>query len=409
MYLLGLVYYVPIHTFTWFVIILSISMFTLGAVTCTFLYRLPAKQTPTQLKKIKQDLLTSIDHQKFKTGIIILFTMGGLFLAVYLNSIRTTFGLETIIFRPYIVRAAIANGQTPGGFHYFYFMELVAVLVFIYFWLYKKHMTVFLYLIGIISTISLILTTAKVNITKVVVWCVVLTILLSLDYLNARNFALLMATLVTVGLSLFVGLSDWGGESFDNSIWSSYFTQDEIQINGNIVSAYIYNTGQIPTLDRVLHDSSIEHQYGKLTFLPISKIIRVFDRSFSVPSHIGKFYNIPYPFNVATYLDVMYKDFGVWGIISISFILGWIISFAYLKFLQEHKSLWLLYINSVFALWIFSSVSAASYIKPSYWFQIGAGFLLTVYCLPKRMPGPKFDLAHNNKSNINKNDAHKQA
>jgi oligosaccharide repeat unit polymerase len=111
----------------------------------------------------------------------------------------------------------------------------------------------------------------------------------------------------------------------------------------------------------------------------VTKVVGAFVPGFEVPSHIGDYYYVPFPFNVATYLDVMYKDFGFFGILVLPAIFGFIFTIFFVRLIRSEASFWLLFINVIFALWIFDSAGAAPYLKPVYWFQIGAGFLIAQF------------------------------
>jgi oligosaccharide repeat unit polymerase len=264
-------------------------------------------------------------------------------------------------------------------------MEIAGALAFLYVWLYRRETPWMMILVGGFAAISLILTTAKVNIAKVMTWCIFLLLYLNIARLKVGRASVLAVITVILGFGLFVVLSTWGAEEFESSTWYRYVPVSGYA--GNLLYAYIYNTGQIPTLDQLLHDPGIEFQWGKLTLLPIAKVMGIVIPEFTVPSHIGTFYPIPFPFNVATYLDVMYKDFGLVGTLVLPFMLGWLISAVFIRFLRTPSSFWFFYLNIILSLWINASVSAAGHIKPVYWFQIGVGYILAKYVsrpVPKR-------------------------
>jgi len=376
LYLLNFAGYDPIQPLTWLVLVWSMSAFAIGSLI-PMLYASIKRAVPLEIQDVARALREVIDKRKFTKAITLLCFLGFLVLLLYLYSIERSYGISTLLFAPYIVRANIAVGQVPLGFHYFYLIETSGALIFLYICLYRRKTPWLLILLGGFAAASLILTTAKVNLMKLIVWCIFLLLYLNLNRLGIRRASALVVLTLVAGFGLFIVLSSWGGEEFENTAWYRYVPVSGYA--GKLLYAYIYNTGQIPTLDKLLHDPSVEFQWGKLTFLPIAKLIGMVIPEFTVPSHIGTFYPIPFPFNVATYLDVMYKDFGLLGTLLIPFVLGWLTSAMFIRFLRTPSNLWLFYLNTIFALWINASVSAAGYLKPVYWFQIGVGYIVARY------------------------------
>ena len=375
LYLLNFAGYDAIRPLTWIVLVWSMGAFAIGSLIP--MLSASRRAVPLEIPDVAAALREVIDKRNFTKAINLLFFLGVLVLLLYLYSIEGSYGISVLVFTPYIVRANIAIGRVPLGFQYFYLMETVTALIFLYIYLYRRKTPRLLILLGGFAAASLVLTTGKVNLVKLVGWCIFLLLYLNLNRLTAARASALAVVTLLLGFGLFVVLSTWGGEEFENTLWYQY-----VPVSGhvgNLLYAYIYNTGQIPTLDNLLHDSGVEFQWGKLTFLPIAKLIGIVIPEFTVPSHIGTFYPIPFPFNVATYLDVMYKDFGLFGTLLLPFVLGWLTSAMFVRFLRTPCSFWLFYLNTILALWVNASVSAAGYLKPVYWFQIGVGYILARY------------------------------
>lgn len=377
--------YDEISSLTWWVVVGSFLAFSCGALVPLLKnHYLLAEVQPGH---IKEGLRTSIDSPKFLRSIVVLFILGALVFGVYMFNINRSFGIVNFLVSGQMVRIAISEGDLPVGFHYLYIMELVGPLCFLYYLINRQQTPKWLFLIMVFSVISLIFTTGRTNMTKAIVWMFYVLLFFEIQQLNLKRFAKIIGGLLCVIVGLFFLIGLWKHGTFATT---------ESREDGNSAAAsslalpYLYMSIELPVLDKMLNDPNIQQEWGKYTFLPIVKIAKLFNKDVKVPSHVGEFYDTPLPANIATYLDLMYKDFWLIGPIILPALLGFVSSFFFTRLLFGRVTLTIFMVNTVLALTIFSSVSAANYMKPSYWFQIFAVIAISHYCFNNIItPGDK--------------------
>ena len=372
LYSLGLVQFDAVRTSTWVVAIGSVGAFAIGASVPGWVFR---GGTVDHRDATASHLRSVVSEIRLRRAVLVLFAIGSILLARYLWTVWHSFGLRTLFETPYVVRQALAEGAIPAGFHYFYVMELVAAIGFVHVFLFRLRKNVVIAVVMTIAAASVVLTTGKVNIAKVLVWWFFLLMFLRIDRPFRASVAMAIPVAM-VGFALFATLTVWGGEAFVDTPWSTHVATD--WSGSNLTYFYVLSTGPFVALDKLLQDETVIFEWGKYTLLPVVKLLHEAGLPIDVPTHIGRFYDIPIPFNVATYLDVLYTDFGLAGTLVIPVCLGVISGLAYFR-LRRTRSLWWVLANSILALWIYASVAAASYIKPSYWFQIMVALLVARY------------------------------
>jgi oligosaccharide repeat unit polymerase len=263
------------------------------------------------------------------------------------------------------------SGPLPG-FHYLYIYEMILPLTVLHLTIHGGRKSKYLIFFAFIATTLLLFTAAKVNIIKAIIWSIFAYSFVKLEkeyLIKIISIGLIMLTIIITGFIFYT--------SFTGEIKSR---PDQWY---NIYSRF---SAQLPTLDKLLNDSNVVLQYGKLSFLPLVKIYSIFFPETIVPSHILDFYDVPIEFNVATYLDVMYKDFGVLGIVTIPFFFGVFCGFCYKNYQNKKHSFWALYLLVIASLWVWASSSTAGFIKPVYWFQLAAGLLINYYIKKRDLP-----------------------
>lgn len=356
-YYINILGYDEISRWTWFVIISSLICFLLGAAIPLLSF-----EKHRSLNSRQAILAKHVSPEKLRLAILIIFIIGGLFHLVYLYYIYQLYGLGILLQLPALRGMMRDDGVVPG-FYYFYFYEMVLPLSILYISIFGRKKTKLLILFSILATFALLFTAAKVNVFKAIFWGIFIYTFLNIDQLNVKNTLRTILVIVSIGLLLFLFHTGMTGE-----------------VKGQQFSdIYARFSAQLPTLDKLLHDQTVEFQHGKLIVLPLTKLLHVFIPSIDVPSHILEFYQVPYLWNIATYLDIMYKDFGVAGTLFIPFIFGIIASYSFVKFLHYPERLWLLYFNVIIGLWIWGSPSVAGFIKPVYWFQLICGGIICWY------------------------------
>lgn len=372
---LNLLGYDEISPLTWWVVFGSYLAFSLGAL-------LPMLKSRSIFRRqgishIQDGLRDSINPQKLLKAIFILFMLGTIIFLVFMYNVGTTLGLGNFLQNGQILRLAMNEGELPFGFHYLYIMEMVGPLCFLYFLLFKKKTPKWVFAAMVLSIASLFFTTARTNMTKSLVWILYILMFFQIEYLRIKRFSKIVAAMVGLALGMFFVIGIWTSETFGST---------EIFKSGNysgpgasLLMPYFYMSVELPVLDKILQDPNIQFEWGKYTFLPVFKVLKLFSPEMSVPSHIGQFYYTPLASNIATYLDLMYKDFGLIGPIILPFLIGAVSSYLFARMLFNRVGLALFMINTIMAMTIFASTSSANYMKASYWFQIFAILVISHY------------------------------
>lgn len=375
---INLVGYDEISPLTWWVVVGSFLSFSCGALVP--MLKNQSLSVDQQPEHIQEGLRTSIDRTKFLRSIVVLFLLGTFVFVIYLYNVHRSFGIANFLVSGQLVRIGIAEGQVPMGFHYLYIMELVGPLGFLYYLLYRQQTPKWLFIVLVLSVISLFFTTGRTNISKAIVWIFYIYVFFEVQSLSLRKLVKITGGLLGVIIGLFFLIGLWKHGTF---VKNESQTERNSAPVASLMLPYFYMSVELPVLDKMLNDPSVKQEWGKLTFLPVTKLTKLFFKDVKVPSHIGEFYDTPLTANIATYLDLMYKDFWYIGPIVLPAILGYISSFFFAWLLFGRVTLAIFMINTILALTIFASVSSANYMKPSYWFQIIVVILMSRYCREK--------------------------
>ncbi|MBW3664459.1 MAG: oligosaccharide repeat unit polymerase [Actinobacteria bacterium] len=361
-YLLVPYQYVEIGSRTWAVVGLSLGSILLGY------FVIVSKRRDAPTKDLKFDGNGALYWRAYWS----IFLVGAALFTIYLFNLLSRFGLSTMLESSHTIRLAISRGSIPTGFHYFYAFEMILPLAaFGYVRLRGEKPRLFALVASAgFASAALLATTARTNLTKSIIWALIV-LYVSSDRLRFRVRDLrLVFTMIAVVLAVFSLMGNMLGKSYENS---TLVSSGLVDISGPLQEVALplhYSAGPLPTLDRLLEDTDPPVTWGALTFHPLAKVAEVFLPDYDAPSHIGEFYEIPYRFNVATFIDIGYKDFRLFGVALTGWILGILAGVVTLHARRMNKgSVCWTFAFSIVALVIFASPSSASYIKFSYWIQ----------------------------------------
>ena len=121
-----------------------------------------------------------------------------------------------------------------------------------------------------------------------------------------------------------------------------------------------------------------------MIFLPIAKLAQIVFPEIEVPSHVLNFYDTPDSFNLATYLDVFYRDFGLAGVVICPWFFGVLSAYVYYVYRVNKRSFWAIFAMSIIVLWTIASPFTAGFIKPSFWFQVFFGYIVYLFIRIKK-------------------------
>ncbi len=358
--------YYHVSISTWVVIVLSLLTFYLGVFT-VWVYGMRCNSAIVNDCTLERVALLRmyLNKRKLRNGIVFIGLLGGIFFIVYIKNIADRYGVNMIVFSLLELREDMRNEGVFPGFHFFYFFQMVLPLTTLYLVLYGMKRNILLIVFALISTLCLLMTGAKVNIFDAIIWSGVVYLLLRLEKISIERGVVGLFFFAVLGISIF--------------LVHTKFTGEIVGVSNQSADIYQRFSAQFPTFDMLINDSSIEHSYGKLSLLPLVKVVHVFFSEVEVPNHILQFYNVPVRFNLATYLDVLYRDFGLAGVVVGPWFFGVLCGFAFLLYRNKKESFLALFFLSIVILWVLSSPYAAGYIKPIFWFQILIGYILYLY------------------------------
>jgi oligosaccharide repeat unit polymerase len=370
----------------WFGVASALLCFLIGYLVV----RAPARRRPAAAWAMAGQRLEVPVPRRLWRAVLAVFGVGLMLYLVYAVQVALEYGPIAAVLGPSQLRAAITNGQVPFGFHYLYFFEMVPALTVLLARHYRlsRPQVRLLIVIGTFTAVTLLGTTARTNAFKAVVWAGVVYLYTSRPRLFNRRLAVLVGGGVLLLMFLFTAIGNNLGKSYANSAFGtrgivlpSWFRP--------LALPYHYNAAELPTLDALLHDGSVTPAYGTNTFNPLASALAAVIPGFSAPSHIGQFYSNPYPFNVATQLDVFFRDFGLVGLPLGSFVLGLLAGVITGRFFAKP---WLpsrIMLVSWLAMILNSSTGAAAFAKISYVLQLVIILAIGRYVKERLLPGPE--------------------
>lgn len=334
---------------------LSIVTFVLGSYINLIIKNLNKKHLNSKTRKYENlFFMDSIDENKLKKAIGVLFTLsiiGFLLNLIYLN---TKFGLTNILSNPVILNTAIANGEVTNNFHnYLMILSIPNSMLILFFLMANKNKpNRYLKLMFVIEII--IHYTVKRN---RLFYAIVLNILLYL-YMskkltnfswinkkrrkNYKNIVFIVITAI-VCIYLFTNLQE--------ALNKSEFTNGElfgINIPSSLITVIKYFAGNLVSMGLLLDIEYTQISLGTATFRFIYKFLEklkliTFDDSYLSMA----FVNIPTPYNTTSLQYYIYRDFGIIGMLIFFFTLGYISSEIYMRFKMRSNSKYIFYVTII--------------------------------------------------------------
>jgi oligosaccharide repeat unit polymerase len=107
-----------------------------------------------------------------------------------------------------------------------------------------------------------------------------------------------------------------------------------------LASAYVYIAANIPAFDGYMFHHQGEYTWGLFGTLPVAKFLQhVGLLQHALPNEVGDFVEVPFLFNTYTYLNVFYRDFGIFGALLCPLLVGYIGNRFYLRACRQGR-LW---------------------------------------------------------------------
>lgn len=293
-------------------------------------------------------------------------------LGYYIVAIGSNFSLDALVFDREALRISIREEGALPGFHYFYILELLPALC-----IYTRRVAskslgrwehLALKVVPALAFIGLFAKTGRSNIGKAVMLAFFVWLVARYGFPKWRGVLRALAPVVLIMAMVMLGLGLARGKSFDQPPMNDV-VQDPGTVGVPLLLLHRY-AAPVPTLDGLLNDESISPTWGALTLRPIAQVAGAVYPDYRAPSHIGEFYDTPYTFNVATQLDVMYKDFGWPGMLIGSTLFGFGIGRVEAWRQEGRGSHTGRFIWALVAMFVWAAPAAAAFIKMNYMVQI---------------------------------------
>jgi len=359
--------YDQINQLTWLLVFGSFVSFIVGFFFAGVIQN-PAGKVTTRIN-FQEYILNSTNPKKFKRAIWLVLAVGGLPFCLYAYSFLNTIGFEG--FSSLLQARAYMKTNGPFlGFHYFYFWELLLPLYVFYAAIFVDRRDKLLLCFVLIGTSLLVMTGAKTNVFKAIMFAFFVLFFLKMHRFGIVRNALIFGIVAISMISMFFVHTKATGEVAN--------------LDAQVQEVVARFSLQFNTFDKLVHDDTVNSTYGGLLFAPVLKVADLGPVDIHVPSHILDFYYSPKPFNLATYLDVFYKDFGILGIIIMPFLFGLVCAFVFIRFMRGNSSPFFFFLTCALTLSAIGSVNTSSFVKPSWWFQLFVFFLISRYVCSRK-------------------------
>lgn len=366
-YALGWVDYIDVKTEIWFFVILSLITFSLGALIILLgsLRRQKLPKLPT-----RPNWALIIDRKRFERWIQILFIGGAIGFYEYVRVINKLFGIATFWQNPSAIRIGQSSPRffaefSSSDYLLFHLNMLVVILCIAYIAIYSISLKQWwLVIIGFVSLSSTIAAAARTQFSVVLLWGFFFVYYLRPEQFSGYRVWLRLGTVFAVFFSFFNLIA----QQLSKTVSTNILIQRSLNLPAPflyLADSYIYMTGSIPAL-QVFIQTTDELAWGKNTFLPIIKILARIFPNIDVPQEVLPFYNIPFAFNVTTYLNTFYNDWGYIGLLVGPFVLGMLAMLLYLA-MRRKSSFGLIFANSLMAYCLVYTIFNSRFITVYVW------------------------------------------
>src|SRR5205807_8512339 len=119
------------------------------------------------------------------------------------------------------------------------------------------------------------------------------------------------------------------------------------QTLSSLALPYVYHTSEPPILSKLIADANRPHTYGRMTLLPLDKLLHAAHLTGTPPEEVGAFYSIPFEtFNTYSWIGAFYLDFGLGGALLLPALMGFAFTLLVLSGLRRRRllQLWLAFL-----------------------------------------------------------------
>ena len=358
---------------TWSALVIGHIMFTLGAIQGASVSQLRPEVGRIPLEC--SGVCRPAPRERYMRLMLFYFIVGiGIFI-IYLKVVSSQYGgILNVVIMPGFVRAGISEGEVVLSYKYIYILMPLSVISGLYLIVYGR--SVWALLILVVSLLSSVATTGRLNF----IWCLVWIAFAAIytKKISRIHFGMVLKSVLLFScfVAIFVGLGNWLGKSYENFD----FGGEHEGISRYFVLPYLYLEGSIPALQRLIEEQPERH-YGMNTFLPIVKIYSTIKGS-TPPSEIEESVDIPYSFNTFTYLSPSIRDFGLLGTVFMPLIYGFVAMYIFVRMWTGDAGMFSIYLCSLVSSMVVFSFKGNHSISFATWMFILSGYVF--YFLAER-------------------------
>jgi oligosaccharide repeat unit polymerase len=262
----------------------------------------------------------------------VLLCLGGGLFVIFLTFALQHYGLANLGEYLFRVRLDLGVGDVPPGFYFLYFAEPLPPMALVMAQLQPQRRRRY-YVIAGLAFLALTLTSGRTNVIKAALWCLC-TLLLDGKHRWMRVKGLTyIAVCAAAGLLFFIVAGNLIGKNFSHSELSGALGSDA-SLPTQLAVPYLYATGALPTLEHVMDQPTSPASRGT-TIRPILQLAAIVDPQIQVPAKVQPFYNVPYRFNVSTFIGPLYRDLGVIGMAIYTALLGAVSALLYVSYVRS--------------------------------------------------------------------------
>ena len=364
LYALRIISWDVLNTFTASVIILTISSFLISSL---FYLRYFRKLVDRRASISNEMMLPSV------TLILVLYLIGLAGIIKYISDYAAAMGgisnfVSALVSQSYLIREQTRTTQSIGT-QMSYFGWIAIVLTVLYFTLKsrKSLLLLVLLLLTFVGNLFWIDRTRPLTIVfmGIAVW------LFANRGLRISGLLRTIAIIVVLGLGGFLLLGTWSGK-----VTATSNVYGETQISSSLLNIYVYLTSSYPYLNHVMEVEPVTWTIQRSIY-PLAKIFSMIGLGPEPPLHVLGFYSVPYPTNVGTFLEMYYKETGIFGMVIGIFIYCFALNYMALIFLRTRRAL------AIIAWSMLCWISLFAFFTPKIastetWLIVGLGLLSTL-------------------------------
>ncbi len=329
LYALDWVSFVPIRIETWTVLIGSLITYGLGASIALVSWNRKRQTT----MPAPDTWFEGVDLAMYGRVQFVVTVLGLIGAAGYFGVIDRLFGLQTLLTNPGSIRSSQNSEDYISAFFWWkflFYMNWFAIPLGTARLLYQGRRTPLWVPLTLLLSIAINLTL----VARLQILFILFSILFMVGAAYQKKLRVwepvLIGTVLVVVAVYFVAAGELLGKTYDYIIGLAGFYGPEAF--RPLTGIYIYITANIPAFQAYMYFNELHHTYGLFQIIPAAKLLsRLQLISVALPSEVGEFVPVPFPFNTFTYLNVFYKDWGVIGAITGPFLFGLLGNWLYLR------------------------------------------------------------------------------